>query len=297
MEDDDETPSGRPETLTARMLEAAEHHEVPLRTIVVTVTVVVAAGLLLAFAWVVRTDLILFGAAVFLAVLLAGPVGWLEHMRMRRSLATAIVFFTGLAIFAGVAYLFGSPLVSHLKAFANNLPDLIAQAKHGQGWVGHLVNTLHLHNWVVKNAPKLSQLADHLADPALHLGEAAVGTIFKLVTILMLTYFLLLDLPRIWRGTLVLLPEGRACARRPRRARGLARRHGLHGGQRRDLGHRGPRRAGSACSCSACRSRGCSGYGRRIVDLLPIIGGLLAFFPAVLLALPALAVGVHRCAR
>ena len=294
MEDDDDTPSGRPETLTARMLEAADTHEVPLRTIVVTVTVVVAAGLLLAFAWVVRTDLILFGTAVFLAVLLAGPVGWLEHMRMRRSLATAIVFFTGLAIFAGVAYLFGSPLVSHLKAFANNLPNLIAQAKLGQGWVGHLVNTLHLHNWVVKNTPKLSQLANHLADPALHLGEAAVGTIFKLVTILMLTYFLLLDLPRIWRGTLSLLPEGR-------RARVA------HVAHQASLGVTGYMAGNVATSVIAglvvwismllfgVPFAGLLGLWAAIVDLLPIIGGLLAFFPAVLLALlhsPSAFIGV-----
>jgi predicted PurR-regulated permease PerM len=134
--DDDDAPSGRPETLTARMLEAAEHHEVPLRTIVVTVAVVVAAGLLLALAWIIRTDLILFGVAIFLAVLLAGPVGWLQRY-MRRSFATAIVFFTGLALFSGIVYLFGSPLVSHLDAFANNLPVLVQQAEHRAGWVGH----------------------------------------------------------------------------------------------------------------------------------------------------------------
>ncbi|HEV3327852.1 MAG TPA: AI-2E family transporter [Acidimicrobiales bacterium] len=291
--DDDDAPSGRPETLTARMLEAAEHHEVPLRTIVVTVAVVVAAGLLLALAWIIRTDLILFGVAIFLAVLLAGPVGWLQRY-MRRSFATAIVFFTGLALFSGIVYLFGSPLVSHLDAFANNLPVLVQQAEHGQGWVGHLINRLHLHNWVVKNAPKLDQLAGHLANPALQFGAAAASTIFKVVTILMLTYFLLLDLPRIWRGTLSLLPE-------PRSSRVARVAHEA------SLGVTGYMAGNIATSIVAgfvvfvsmlafgVPFAGLLGLWAAIVDLLPIIGGLLAFVPAVLLALlhsPSAGIGV-----
>lgn len=292
--DDDDTPSGRPETLTARVLEAAEHHEVPLRTIVVTVAVVVAAGLLLAVAWIIRTDLVLFGVAIFLAVLLAGPVSFLERMGVRRSFATAIVFFTGLLLFGGIAYLFGSPLESHLYAFAKNLPVLVQQAKNGQGWAGRLINELHLHNWIVKNAPKLSQLATSLADPALHLGAAAVSTIFKVVTILMLTYFLLLDLPKIWRGTLSLLPEPRA--RRVARVAHEA-----------SLGVTGYMAGNIATSVVAglvvfvsmlafgVPFAGLLGLWAAIVDLLPIIGGLLAFFPAVLLALlhaPSAGIGV-----
>jgi predicted PurR-regulated permease PerM len=213
---------------------------------------------------------------------------------MRRSFATAIVFFTGLALFSGIVYLFGSPLVSHLDAFANNLPVLVQQAEHGQGWVGHLINRLHLHNWVVKNAPKLDQLAGHLANPALQFGAAAASTIFKVVTILMLTYFLLLDLPRIWRGTLSLLPE-------PRSSRVARVAHEA------SLGVTGYMAGNIATSIVAgfvvfvsmlafgVPFAGLLGLWAAIVDLLPIIGGLLAFVPAVLLALlhsPSAGIGV-----
>lgn len=292
--DDDEVPSGRPDTLTARVLEAAEHHEVPLRTIVVTVSVVVATGLLLALAWVIRTDLILFGVAIFLAVLLAGPVGWLEHVGMRRSIATAIVFFTGLVIFVGVSYLFGAPLVTHLKAFAHNLPTLVPQAERGQGWVGHLINSFHLHNWVVRNAPKLSSLAGKLASPALKFGTAAASTILKLALIAMLTYFLLLDLPKIWRGTLSLFPPARA-ARLSRVAHEAS------------LGVTGYMAGNIATSIVAglvvyvsmlvfgVPYAGLLGLWAAIVDLLPIVGGFLAFVPAAILALihaPSAGIGV-----
>jgi predicted PurR-regulated permease PerM len=282
--DDEGAPSSRPETLTSRVLEAAEHHEIPLRTIVVTVAVVVVAGLLLAFAWVIRTDLILFGVAVFVAVLLAGPVGSLERLGMRRSFATAIVFGTGLLVFCGVAYLFGAPLVSHVKSFAAALPGLTQQAEHGRGWIGHLINRLHLHNWVVKHAPQLSNLAAKLGGPALKFGSAALTTVIELVTIVMMSYFLLLDLPKIWKGFLSLLPEHRA--RRVARVAHQA-----------SLGVTGYMLGNIITSVVAglvifisylafgVPFAGLLALWVAIVDLLPIVGGALGFIPTVAIAL------------
>ena len=78
------SPDGR-STLTQRVLTAAEHQEIPIRTILVTVGVVVAAALALVLAWVLRADLLLIGAAAFIAVLLAPPVAWLERRGLPRS--------------------------------------------------------------------------------------------------------------------------------------------------------------------------------------------------------------------
>jgi predicted PurR-regulated permease PerM len=194
------------ETLTTRAIAAAQHREIPIGTILVTVVVVVVTGMLLALAWTLRVDLILIGVAVFIAMFLAAPVAALERLGVRRGVATSLVFLTGLALFGSVTYLFGSPLVSHLREFAKHLTTIVNQAQHGRGTIGHLVNWLHLHNWVVKNAPKLDQLGNKLAGPAFSLGKAALSTIVKLVLVVMLSFFLLLDLPKIWGGFLDLLP-------------------------------------------------------------------------------------------
>ena len=56
--------------------------------------------------------------------------------------------------------------VAPQRASRKDLPTLVQQAEHGQGWVGRLINRLHLHNWVVKNlAPKLSQYAGQPREP------------------------------------------------------------------------------------------------------------------------------------
>ncbi len=273
----------RSETLRTRVLAAAEHREIPIGTILATVAVVVATGILLALAWTLRVDLILVGVAVFIAVFLAAPVAVLERMGLPRALATSFVFLAGLAAFGAVTYLFGSPLVSHLKEFSHHLQTIVNQAQNGKGSVGRLINSLHLHNWVEKNAPKLDQLANKLAGPAFSFGKAALSTIVKLVLVVMLSFFLLLDMPKIWGGILGMLP--------PQHAERVGR-----------VAHEASTGVTGYVAGNVFTSliaglvvfvsllifgvpyAGLLGLWVALVDLLPVVGGLLAGVPTVLLA-------------
>jgi predicted PurR-regulated permease PerM len=273
----------RSDTLRTRVLAAAEHREIPIGTILVTVGVVVATGMVLALAWTLRVDLILVGVAVLVAMFLAAPVAALERMGLRRGVATSLVFLAGLALFGGVTYLFGSPLVSHLREFSKHLTTIVDQAQHGRGSVGHLINWLHLHNWIVKNAPKLDQLANNLAGPAFSLGKAALSTIVKLVLVVMLSFFLLLDMPKIWGGFLAMLP--------PQHAERIGR-----------VAHETSTGVTGYVAGNVFTSliaglvvfvslllfgvpyAGLLGLWVGLVDLLPVVGGLLAGVPTILLA-------------
>jgi predicted PurR-regulated permease PerM len=273
----------RSDTLRTRVLAAAEHREIPIGTILATVAVVVATGMVLALAWTLRVDLILVGVAVFVAVFLAAPVAALERMGLPRALATSLVFLAGLAGFGALTYLFGSPLVSHLQAFAHQLPTIVSQAKQGNGTIGRFINWLHLHNWVEKNAPKIDQLANNLAGPAFTFGKAAFSTIVKLVLVVMLSFFLLLDMPKIWGGFLAMLP--------PQHADRVGR-----------VAHEASTGVTGYVAGNAFTSliaglvvfvsllifsvpyAGLLGLWVALVDLLPVVGGLLAGVPTVLLA-------------
>lgn len=208
--DDARTTRRKESTLAKRVISAADHREIPLGTIAATVGIVVVTGLVLLLAWVLRVELLLVGAALFIAVLLSHPVGVLQRRGLPRSLATSIVYLLGIACFGGIIFLLGSPLVSHVEGFAKRLPTLVSQAEHGKGPFAHLIAWLHLQSWVKKNAPKLSEAARSLAKPALSFGAATLTTIVQLLTIAVIAFFLLLDLPRIWEGFLSLLPEHRA---------------------------------------------------------------------------------------
>jgi len=279
----EERPDETSDSLTRRVFTAAEHRSIPLGTIVTTVAVVVAAGLLLMIAWVLRGDLLLIGAAAFIAVLLAQPVAALERTGMRRSFATSIVFVTCFVVLAGVAYILGSPLVSHVQSFAKELPTLVRDAQNGRGAIGRIITRLHLHNWVVKHAPNLSKYAKDLAGPALTVGAAAFSTLFRLLTIAFIAFFLLLDLPRIWGGFLSLLP--RQHAQRIARV--------AHDASTGVSGYM----AGNAMTSIIAGLvvylsllifhvpfAGLLAIWVALVDFIPIVGGLLAGVPTVLIA-------------
>lgn len=203
-------PEGQPAGRFEHWLSRERFHEVPLATILTTVGVVFAAVFLVVLLWVIRGELILLLMAGFFAVLLSPPVALLERWGLRRSLATTLVFIVGLLAFAGLAFLFGVPLVDGVSSFAREAPHLVADAQRGHGAVGRLVKQLHLETWVRDNAPHLSSIASSISKPALSLGAAAITTIFKLVTVVVLSLYLLLEMPVVIRWVLARFPRERA---------------------------------------------------------------------------------------
>jgi predicted PurR-regulated permease PerM len=203
-------PDASARTLTGRISTAARRHNVPLATILVTVGVVIAAGIGLELVWVLRRILLYVLVAVFIAVLLSPAVMVLERRGLKRGLATTIVFFLGLLSFAGLAFLFGVPMVNAVSKFAKEVPSLVSQAEHGRGAIGHLISQFNLQHWVQENAPKLSTYAASVSKPALSVGAAALSTLFHILTIAMLAFYVLLELPKIWKVILDLLPSAQA---------------------------------------------------------------------------------------
>jgi signal transduction histidine kinase len=62
----------------------------------------------------------------------------------RRGYAVAIVTLLATLVFIGLAVAFGYPLVNGITHLADALPGYIANAQHGRGWIGHLVNVAEL---------------------------------------------------------------------------------------------------------------------------------------------------------
>ena len=205
-------PLTPPETRRGRLWEAAESRGIPLRTILVTVAVVVVVYLAGRLVYKLREIILLVVVAGFIALLLDPAVVLLERRVVhRRGSAVAIVTFVALLVFAGLAFAFGYPLVNGLTHLAENLPKYVNQAEHGRGWIGHLVKKYHVQHWVQQNlAPKLTSFAKDLGKPALTLGKGAVTLIIALFAIFMLVLLMLLEAPKMRRGVLRFMAPARA---------------------------------------------------------------------------------------
>jgi predicted PurR-regulated permease PerM len=193
----------------AHLFEAADRRHVPLRTILVTVGVVVATYLAGKLMYLLRDMLVLVLVAGFTAMLLDPAVAKVQRRIPRRGPAVAIVTLWAALVFIGLTAAFGVPLVNGVTHLADRLPSYVAGAQHGRGWIGHLVAKYHVHIWVQRNTPKLVGYAQSLSKPALAVGKGAVSLVVELLTIFVLVLLLLLERPKMWSWTLGQMAPGR----------------------------------------------------------------------------------------
>jgi predicted PurR-regulated permease PerM len=193
----------------ARLWDAADFRKVPLRTIVVALLAIAFFYLAGKLIYRLRDVVLLMLVAGFVAMILNPLVRVLEkYVVKRRGYAVSVVTLLALVAFAGLAYLFGYPLVNAITHLANKLPSYIASAESGKGWIGHLLLKYHVQRWVTQNAPKLVTYAQDFSKPALSFGEGALSLLVELLTIFVLVLLLLLEGSKMRRGILSLLSPG-----------------------------------------------------------------------------------------
>ena len=198
-----------------RLFAAFANKGVPLRTILTIDAVVIVTWVLYRLLGRLREVILWILIAAFISLVLNPAVVALQRWRLKRGAAVALVFVAAVLAFTGLLVLFGYPLVNSLTHFAEQLPHMISDLKKGHGTLAHLLDRVHLLSWVQKNAPKIQTAAQNLSKPALsvgtNLGKAVFSTILALTTIGFLSLFMLIEAPAIRRGFLgSLAPKRRA---------------------------------------------------------------------------------------
>ncbi len=193
-----------------RLFAAASAKGVPLRTILTIDAVVIVTWVLYRLIGRLREVILWILIAAFIALVLNPAVNFLQRRRLRRGTAVGVVMAVALLVFLGLLGLLGYPLVNSLTHVAGRLPTMVDQVEKGHGWLAHTLQRLHLLSWVQKNAPKLKTAAQNLAKPALSAGEAVASTILAITTIGFLSLFMLLEAPKLRAGLLgAMRPERR----------------------------------------------------------------------------------------
>ncbi len=182
----------------------------PWRIILAVIAAV--AGTYLAWILVValRREITWLVVAGFFAVILSPPVDFLvRRLRFRRTLAAFVVFVVGFALIGGLLYLMITPIVNEVTKFAKQLPMLVKDAEAGRGPVGHLVKKYDLVNKAQQYAPKLQQYVSSSGSQALRLLKRIGNGVVSALTILVLTFLLLAEGPKILDGAVGLLRPDR----------------------------------------------------------------------------------------
>ncbi|HEX3087552.1 MAG TPA: AI-2E family transporter [Ilumatobacteraceae bacterium] len=184
--------------------------DVPWRTIVATVGVVVVTYAVLMLLMAAVRIIVWISIAGFLAIVLAPLVGRLNNrLGGRRTLATGTVVFGTLLVLAGVLALFILPVKTQLVNIITDLPGTVHDAANGKGPVGNIVHKLHVESYVKDNETELAKAADRLSNSEFQAAQTVASALIAFVTIILLTFLFLSQSAAIGRAAINIVPYRR----------------------------------------------------------------------------------------
>ena len=182
------------------------------RTVIRVLLLVVATMIALAALQKATHALLLIFTAFFLALALNAPVHWLgQHLpgksKGSRSAATAISFLVVILLLGGFLASIVPPLVKQTNSFIKAAPGFVRQAKDQNSDIGKFIHRYNLEDQVQK-------VSDQVGDRLKNAGGAAVSTagkvgssVFSLLTVLALTFMMLVEGPRWLRLFRDIIPD------------------------------------------------------------------------------------------
>ena len=170
------------------------------RTIVRVILTAVAIFAALYFVYLIRSVLGMLFIALFLAVALAPIVEVFVRLKIKRAFAILLTYLILLGIVFGLGLLVVPPIVTGVNDFTDNVPGYVQDLRNSK--------TFAKYDDKYDITPKLEEqakkLPTHISDAVSGLRSVTVGVfglIVQLVTILVMTFFMLLD-GRRWLGML-----------------------------------------------------------------------------------------------
>jgi predicted PurR-regulated permease PerM len=185
-------------------------HGVPVRTILVTIGLVLATLVVIYLVRLLAHIEALLAISAFFAVVITPAVDVLRRrLHVKRGLATTIVFLLGITLVGGMLYLLIAPLVAQTQEAIDEFPRYLREARDGQGPLGDLVKRFELDRRYEENRDEIEESLSRAGGPALEVAGRVFAGVVSLLTVLVLTFMMVLYGPELLRGALATLPEER----------------------------------------------------------------------------------------
>ena len=180
-----------------------------LRTVLTLLATIIATAVVLEVLWIARHVLTWVLISLFLALALNPAVEWfMSHGMKRRGSAAAVTYLLALAAIVAIGFLFVPTLVHQVNEFVQKLPDYVHDVTHGRGRLGFLETKYHIQERIqdaVKKGGATKVLG--LSGVALSVAKSVISIVVATVTIIFMTYFMLLEGPSWVERFFALLPE------------------------------------------------------------------------------------------
>ncbi|MCK8675839.1 AI-2E family transporter [Streptomyces lichenis] len=147
--------------------------------------------------------------AFFLALAIEPAVGRMAARGMRRGLATFLVFFTVLACGVGFTVLLGSMLAGQIIEIVDDFPHYLDSLIK---WINHTFDTelsrVEVQDSLLRS-DWLQKYVQNSATGVLDVSATVLGGLFRLLTIVLFSFYFAADGPRLRRALCSVLPPAR----------------------------------------------------------------------------------------
>jgi predicted PurR-regulated permease PerM len=165
------------------------------RTILRVLVIVLGVAIMLEVVWIVRHVLAWVVIALFLALALDPLVRAIEgRSKLGRGAAIGVAYLICAVVIVAVGFTFLPKLIDEVNGFVQALPGYVDDVTHGRGRLGFLETRYHVVEKVreqVKSGGATKLLG--LSGAALTITKSVVSIVVATVTIIFLTFFMLLE--------------------------------------------------------------------------------------------------------
>ena len=168
---------------------------IPYRLIIAVVWISFGSGFAILLLYSLRTLLFHVVMAAFLAMVLTPPVSRLQR-RIGRGKAIALVVGATFVAATGIGTLIAAPLTTEAVRFASNAPTVVQDAANGKGAIGRAARRFHLEDQLKKAGPGLSHTLTKLSGQVLTLGRRVASAAFTAAIVVILAIFMLVEGPK-----------------------------------------------------------------------------------------------------
>jgi predicted PurR-regulated permease PerM len=174
--------------------------------LILGITVLVGLALVLVYlAWNVLSWIVI---AILLAMALNPAVEAFERRGLKRLWAASLVFAIALLVLSGIGFLVLPPLVAQVADFVDTVPDFVDDLTAGEGPLGWLQDEYQIVDRIREAIERQGPGGVlGLSEPFLDVVRSVVTAVVGAITIIFLTYFMLLEGPRTIEAFLGQLPE------------------------------------------------------------------------------------------
>jgi predicted PurR-regulated permease PerM len=157
---------------------------------------VASLAIFLYLLYIIRSVVELVFVAGFLAIALGPAVDFLERRRIKRSFAILLIYLGMAGAIVGVGLLIVPPVVDQVNGLSKDIPGYVKDLRKSKTFRRY-DDKYHLSKKLNEQAAKLPSKLGSAASTLQDITVGVFGALVKLVTVLTMTFFLLVDGGRI----------------------------------------------------------------------------------------------------